>query len=400
MTKLVYIANARLPTEKAHGYQICKMCEAFALNGVKVKLLHPYRLQNDPKLKRRTVFDYYGIPSIFEAKTLPNLDVVLLNRIIPDRWFTPFFFTHAVLWGLYATFVCHREKANLYYTRESAVAYWLVKFGLPTVYEAHVVPKGGQKWLLRWIARSPHLLLVVVLTTFIKQRFVEIGFPAEKVIVLPDGVDLSLFEDLPGKAECRHQLGLPNNRHIIGYIGRFRTLEMEKGIPQLIEAMALLPKLNGRDSLLLCVGGPMDVVPGYLDFARHIGLPEFRLRFVDRVPNPEVPYWIRACDVVTIPWQWTEHFAYFASPLKLFEYMAAGVPIVASDLPSIREVLRHGENAWLVEPGSPKSLAEGIQTLLLQPELSRQLAERAKDEARNYTWRKRAQRILEALALK
>jgi glycosyltransferase involved in cell wall biosynthesis len=266
--------------------------------------------------------------------------------------------------------------------------------GLPTAYEAHVVPKRGQRWLLRQIACRPALRLVIVLTSFIKQQFVAMGFPAEKVVVLPDGVDLSLFENLPSKEECRCRLGLPIERPIIGYIGRFRTLEMEKGIPELIEAMAHIPSVNGTEPMLLCVGGPMDVVPAYLDLARRIGIPEHRLKFVDRVPNTEVPYWIRACDVVTIPWPWTEFSAYFTSPLKLFEYMAAKVPIVATDLPSIREVLRHGENAWLVKPGEGKALAEVVSHLLREPEVASSLAARAQQDVRAYTWKHRANFIL------
>ena len=128
-----------------------------------------------------------------------------------------------MLWGLYAALIARRGKVDLYYTRDSKVAYWLVRLGLPTVYEAHVVPKRGQRWFFRQIARCPDLRLVMVLTSFIKQQFVEMGFPAEKVTVLPDGVDLSLFESLLSKEECRCKLGLPLDRSIVGYIGRFRT---------------------------------------------------------------------------------------------------------------------------------------------------------------------------------
>ena len=341
--RIVYLANARLPTEKAHGYQICKMCEAFVQNGVEVVLMHPERHQSDPRLREQSVFDYYGIQRRFEVRALRNWDVVRLNVVIPNRLFTPIFFAHALIWGLYAVLVARKERADCYYTRDSAIAYWLVRLGLPTVYEAHVVPRWGQYLLLKSIARSPAIRLVIVITSFIRERLLGMGFPPEKVMVLPDGVDLSLFENLPFKEECRQHLGLPKDRPIIGYIGRFRTLEMEKGIPQLIGAMALLPRIQGEEPLLLCVGGPMDAVPGYLELARQLGVPQERLRFVDRVPNTEVPYWIRACDVVTIPWPWTEFSAYFTSPLKLFEYMAAGVPIVASDLPSIREVLQPWE---------------------------------------------------------
>lgn len=391
---LVYVANARLPTEKAHGYQICKMCEAFALNGAEVVLLHPYRHQSNPGLVGLTVFDYYGVKPIFQVKTLKNWDVVVLNRFISDRIFTPIFFAHAFIWGYYAASVARWHKADLYFTRDSTIAYWLMRMGLPTVYEAHVVPNRGQKWLLRKIARHPMLRLVVVLTSFIRQRFLEIGFPSDKVIVLPDGVDSDLFEGLPSKEDCRRRLGLPLDRPIIGYIGRFRTLEMEKGIPELVEAVGHLASVKGGEPLLLCVGGPMDAVSVYMDLARRIGVPEDRLQFVDRVPNSEVPYWIRSCDIATIPWTWTEFSAYFTSPLKLFEYMAAGVPILATDLPSIREVLRHGENAWLVPPGDPKALAEGIRHLLENPNLAKGLARQAREDVRQYTWKRRAAAIL------
>jgi glycosyltransferase involved in cell wall biosynthesis len=340
------------------------------------------------------VFDYYGIKPIFQVQTLKNLDVVVLNRFIPDRIFTPIFFAHAFIWGHYAASAARQFRADLYYTRDATIAYWLVRMGLPTVYEAHVAPNRGQRWLLRKITRHSLLRLVVVLTSFLRQRFLDMGFSSDRVIVLPDGVDLDLFEGLPSKDDCRRRLGLPLGRPIIGYIGRFRTLEMEKGIPELVEAMKDLSSVNGAEPLLLCVGGPMDAVPTYLELARRIGIPQDRLRFVDRVPNTEVPYWIRSCDVATIPWTWTEFSAYFTSPLKLFEYMAAGVPILATDLPSIREVLRHGENAWLVPPSNPKALAEGIRHLLENPDLAERLAQQARKDVRQYTWKRRAAVIL------
>jgi glycosyltransferase involved in cell wall biosynthesis len=392
--RIVYLANARLPTEKAQGYQIVKMCEALAQNGANLLLLHPFRYQRNPRLKKQNVFDYYGVPPVFEVRTLPNLDIILLERFFPRGIFTLLVFARALLWGLYAALVAGKEKADFYYTRNIEIAFWLVQVGLPTVYEAHVVPKRGRRWLLQRIARHPALRLVVVLTSFIGERLVGMGFPAQKVIVLPDGVDLSLFEGLPSKEECRRQLGLPSDRVIIGYIGRFRTMKMEKGIPELVQAMAHLPLLDGREPLLLCVGGPMEAVPTYLDLARRFAVSEHRLKFVDRVPNNEVPLWMRVCDVVTVPWPWTEFSAYFTSPLKLFEYMASGRPIVASDLPSLKEVLRDGENAVLVKPDDSKALAEGIQTILDDPTLASRLAVQARRDVTAYTWEQRAEKIM------
>jgi glycosyltransferase involved in cell wall biosynthesis len=394
MQRFIYIANARLPTEKAHGYQICQMCEAFAQNGVKVLLLHPYRRQSSPVLEDKGVFDYYGMTSSFAVRTLPNWDVVPLSAAIPTRCFTPLFFAHAMLWGRYASQVARREKADLYYTRDSAVAFWLIKLGLPTVYEAHVVPKRAQCWLLRRMAGQSALRLVVVLTSFIKQGCEEMGVPKEKVLVLPDGVELTRFAGVPTQEECRRQLGLPVDRSIIGYIGRFHTLEMEKGIPELVEAMASIPSVNRKEPLLICVGGPIEAVASYMEVARRHGVPEQRLRFVDRVPTAQVPLWIRAYDIALAAYPDYEHYAYFMSPLKLFEYMAAGVPIVATDLPSLREVLRHGENAWLVEPGNGKALAEGICRILCDGSLAQRIADQARGDAQHYSWQQRASTIL------
>ena len=186
------------------------------------------------------------------------------------------------------------------------------------------------------MAGQPALMLVVVLTSFIKRAFEEMGTSREKVIVVPEGVNLSRFACIPTPEECRRQLGLPIDRAIIGYIGRFHTLDMEKGIPELVEAMASIPSHNGKEPLLLCVGGPMEGVLACIEVARRPSVPEERIRFVDRVPNAQVPLWIRVCDVVTIHWLRTEFPAYFTSPMKLFEYMAAGMPIVATDLSSGR----------------------------------------------------------------
>ena len=393
--KLIYIANVRLPTEQAHGYQITKMCEAFSELGIEVLLLHPHRYQHDHRLRNKTVFECYSVRPVFEVRTLANWDIVRLNPWLFDGVFAPLFLAHAILWGLYASRVARREQGQIYYTRDNSVAYWLLRLGLPTVYEAHIVPRRGQRWLLERIARHPSLTLVPVLTSFIKKQFVMMGFPEEKMPVTPDAVDPSFFENIPSKEECRRLLELPLERPIIGYIGRFQTMGSEKGISELVESMVHLRSVGGKTPLLLCVGGPMSVVQNYLDRAESTGVPRQMLKFVDRVPNSEVPRVIKACDVCTIPWPRTEFSAYYTSPLKLFEYMLSGVPIVASDLPSMKEILRHDENAWLVPPGDPSALAEGIKTLLTDRKRAQRLPQKACEDVQRHTWKTRAAQIVE-----
>ena len=99
-----------------------------------------------------------------------------------------------------------------------------------------------------------------------------------------------------------------------------------------------------------------------------------------------------------MPFHWTEHFAYYASPLKLFEYMASKTPIVATDLPSTGEILRDGENAVLVEPDDPKALAEGIERTLSDAELAARIGRQAREDVRQYTWGERAANIMTFVA--
>jgi glycosyltransferase involved in cell wall biosynthesis len=91
------------------------------------------------------------------------------------------------------------------------------------------------------------------------------------------------------------------------------------------------------------------------------------------------------------------HSAYYTSPLKLFEYMAAGAPIVAAELPSIREVIKHGDNGWLVAPDDPGALAAGIRHVLQNRDLASAMAAKAARDAKNYTWQSRAARIVEGV---
>ena len=138
----------------------------------------------------------------------------------------------------------------------------------------------------------------------------------------------------------------------------------------------------------------MSSVRDYLELADSAGIPRKMLRFVDRVPNRDVPLWLSALDVAVMPFPETEHYKYFMSPLKLFEYMAAGVPIVATDLPSIREILQHDRDVWLVPPENPESLGRGISTLLQNRDRATRISRSAKERVKRYTWSKRAEGIL------
>jgi glycosyltransferase involved in cell wall biosynthesis len=128
----------------------------------------------------------------------------------------------------------------------------------------------------------------------------------------------------------------------------------------------------------------------------NLGLTD-RIIFHDFVPYEDVPGYLARAGIAVVPLPDVLMSRYFTSPLKLFDAMAAGAPLVASDLDSLREVLRNGENAVLVEPDSPDALAAGIRTLLDDPTLAARIACKARSEVEQYTWERRAERILEFL---
>lgn len=388
------MANARLPTEKAHGYQICKMCESFAAVGAEVHLLHPRRTQPS-SLSGRTVFDYYGLRKNFQVRTLANWDVVRLERFLPLRIFSVLFMLHALLWGLCAVLTARRYGADLYFTRDIYCAFWFVLLKAPTIYEIHVDEGMLHRFFLRRLVRNPSLKKVVALAATLRDHCVSrLGCPPEKVLVLHHGVDTEQYNRVPEVAKCRKELEVPSDRKVLGYVGRFEVLGHDKGVMGILQAMALLCKTDTPTPLFLCVGGPMDAVPLYLQFAETSGIPRDSLRFVDRVPNADVPRWLNSCDAIVLPLNAGYMQNIGAMPLKLFEYMASGVPIVAPDLPVLREVLVHGRNAWLVVPDSDRSLADGIEEVLTTDGLARRLGRQAREDVQQYAWNERAARIL------
>ena len=145
---------------------------------------------------------------------------------------------------------------------------------------------------------------------------------------------------------------------------------------------------------LLCVGGPKESIVVYRELATQLGLSGEAVMLLDRVSSTTVPCYIRACDVVTIPSPNTTHFAHFVSPLKLFEYLAAGSVIVATDLPSAREILVDNETAVFALDNSPNQLVKAFERVLNSTKLCDHLSKNARIVAQSYDWSVRAQEIL------
>jgi glycosyltransferase involved in cell wall biosynthesis len=388
--RLTYLANIRLPTEKAHGLQIVQNCEAFAQQGATVTLYAAQRV-NTPELRKADPFAYYGVSRNFTIRRLPCLD---LHPLSAGRFeflaFTLQTLTYTffmLLWMLFA-------RADVYYSRDplTLLVLSVIKPRRKLVYEAHQVYKTGRsRWLQRAVCRR--VKLVVAITGILGERMREYG--AHEVLIAHDGYRAERFANLPTKRAARQRLRLPPEAFVVGYAGRLHTMGMSKGIDALIEAIAQLQNTQSKPIVFCLVGGPEDAAQAYRQLWQDCELPADQLITTGTVPADQIPIYLAAFDVAVMPLPHTEHFAYYTSAIKLFEYMAAGCAILATDLPAVAEVVTHDETALLADAGDAAALAEQLARLQADRALRERLAAHAQALAVQYTWAARAQHILE-----
>jgi len=216
------------------------------------------------------------------------------------------------------------------------------------------------------VALTPHLL------DDIRTRY---GEPAPSTIA-PDGVDLRLASTTAKSTAC----GRPR----LLYLG---SLHRWKGVEILIEALRELPQATLR-----IVGGGGERIRELRRLAEAARVGE-RIEFAGPVAPARRFEVIADAEICLLPSSNTSIGGRYTSPLKLFEYMAMGKPVVAGNLPAMRDVLQHGRNALLAEPGSPQSFAACIRDLIGNPTLSRALGDQARSDARGYCWTRRAEQL-------
>ena len=361
-----------MPIAHAHGFQVMQMAEAFVQNDCEVEIVAPMRVNPE----KRDAFSYYNIKKTFSIKKLPCLDLIFLNDS------NIFFWIQTVTFLIFSWFFLQSKRYDILYTREQATGLFFKDF----VLEIHSLPKKIKPFHKKIWKKARAL---VVLTPFIKERIVSWGLPPDKILVSGDGVNLEKFNINLSHEEAREKLNLPKGKKLIGYVGAFRTLGMEKGLNIAIEAMKILPTDN---SVLVLVGGHPADIEYYKKMVENLKI-ENRVIFIGRVSYDLVPAYLAAFDTLIAPFPENEHYSFYMSPMKIFEYMAAKKPIVSTDLPSLRGIIGEGE-ALLVKPGRVGELAEGLEKVLNVHRLAEEMSEKAFNRVRELTWQKRAESIL------
>jgi len=363
--KLIYLANSRIPTEKAHGIQIMKMCEAFSGQGLAVELVVPKRKN---QIKENT-WQYYSQEPSFEIKYLKIVDFMRFPIPRVSFWLQSRSFLRASLRYL------KTENSDIIYSRDLSFVKKLSNLNKNVFCEIHSLPRSFNKGDLKRVKG------IIVITEEIKKDLVKKGISEDKILVAPDGVDLKKFgtEDVEKSAKALREIEGLNDKKIVLYTGH---LYKWKGAQVLVQAAKFLEE----NTIVIFIGGTKSDIR---KFKGEYGEIE-KIEIKGHLPHQEIPIWLNLADVLVLPNSAKKKISkYWTSPMKMFEYMASKRPIVASNLPSLREVLNE-KNAVLVEPDNPQALAEGIKRAMDNKELT----EKAFEDVKKYSWQKRVLKII------
>jgi glycosyltransferase involved in cell wall biosynthesis len=346
-------------------------------------------VRRDTHSPARDPFAYYALPRI------PTLRIeqapVPASGLAQRAGFLAFAFGRAL----------GSSRADIIFTRDLGIASALLALPravrAPIVYESHgyapevaaalpellatATPPSAAKLhrLARreaqvWQRADGYVTITQALADELTARFK----PRDLLAVAHDGVRLDPQRKFPPLPDARPAT--------VGYAGH---LYAWKGVDLLLQAIARVPTVRG-----LIVGGH-EAEPDLgrcRALAATLGIAD-RVTFTGYVEPPRVGEWLRRATILVLPNPASAISTRATSPLKLFEYMAAGRAIVASDLPAIREVVRDGQTALLVPPGDANALAQGIEALSSDGARARTLALAAWRDVADFSWSRRAERI-------
>ena len=391
--RIVMVANARIPSERAHPLQIMHMAAGFAAGGATVLLAYARRANTAAMRAVSDPFDYAGVPRSFALVGLPTVDAI--KRVTID-WpaldHGPIrLVAHLLqLWSfaIAALTLVRRWRPNVIYSRDLLPLMVLrLLLGQPArfCFEVHTVPRSRLSAALHlWAARR--MDAVIAITEGLRHWYLDAGFDPLRLYVAPDAVNIEAFATRD-RGAARAEVGIPGDAPVACYLGH---LYPWKGVDTLVEAASYA----APDIQWIIVGG----IPPDLDRIRVAASDLPNVHVTGHLPPDDARQYLMAADVAVIPFSARQVIAReHTSPLKLFEYMAAERPIVASDLPSLREVLQDAHNALLVAPDDPSALAAAVTRLLADPALAARLAQAARLEVESRTWTRRAAAIREFL---
>ena len=368
--KMYYVANFYMPFEKAYGIQIAKMCEALIEEGVDLTLVVPTRGPQKP------LQEFYGLRVAVPTIWLPTLNLATYDRFGYFCMSLSFSISYVVflLYKLLCgeRFVLYTIDADCY--SSSALAF----IPAPLFSEMH----GGKSRTFGSKLLFSRLRGVIAINKIIIDELKK-TFPRSRAsyIAEPNGVDVTMFAP-QDKAEARVALGLPTDARIVLYTGRFYSW---KGLEIIPRAAALTPEIHWQ-----MVGDTREKFIAEVEES-----PPENIHFAGGRPYSEMPLWNAVADAVLVLGTKRNEQSYrWTSPMKLFEHMAAGRPIVASATPAVKDAVSDSE-AILYEPDNAKDLADKARQAVADGVGIVELVSRAAQAVQRFAWNERAKRVIQ-----
>lgn len=369
--KIYYIANARMPTERAHGIQLAKMCESLIESGIDLVLVVPKRsrLQNGIK-------EFYGLRVSVPLIRLPVINTYSWGRFgfILGSCSFMISYTLFLLWKR-----VRGERLVVYTIDMDQFSFALVPFlGVPYFVEIHDAKERSTLFSSLFRRACGIVVTGAIIGQKLKERF---EIPDSKIRIHPNGIDPGAYKDVPARKNARKILGIPQRAKIAVYVGKAYAW---KGLAVLSRASLLLPHVH-----VYCVGAT------HSELEKETGSAVSpRLSCIGQRDFKEIPLWLSAADVCVVAGTRANEYSYFhTSPMKLFEYMCASRPIVAAQTPANCEIVSE-RDAVFYEPDNEKDLAEKIHYALTEKKAVKEKVKNAYKKVMGFTWEKRARSIV------
>jgi glycosyltransferase involved in cell wall biosynthesis len=387
---IVAIAGSTIPSDTANSIQVMKACSALVQLGHDLTLLVPDNHgqsavgsgQSGVVNRQSSIVNlksHYGLQADFPIEWLASAS---------RRTFT---------WQ--AVQRARALQPDVLYTWFPQSAAFGLLYKIPTIFEIHIQPTGffGPTWhrVFANLRGRKRLASITRALVDVLERDFHIRMNPADVVIAPNGVDLERFASLPSTPElARRQLNLASaptvmcTGHLYAGRGADLFLALAKSIPQ---------------AHFVWVGGRPEDVASWKGRAETQNIPN--LSFTGFIPNQNLPLYQSAADILLMPYSrsilgssGTADSASVASPMKMFEYMAAGRAIISADLPVIREVLNE-MNAIFCAPDDLENWRLEIEKLLTDETRRAELGKRAREEVKGYTWLARAEKIVAGFSL-
>lgn len=373
--KIYYIANVRIPTEKAHGYQIGKMCEEFSQSGAAVELWLPTRKNKITD----DLFDFYGLKKIFSVRYVKIPDFIRFSPYL--KYFSFYMQGVAFLFKL-NNLINKIDRGAIVYTRSPEIAWLCSLKGKKTFFEAHSWPNSKKRLLNFFLKKTAG---IICNSNGTADKYKEADF--SKILISPNGFDSDKFTAYEDAGQWRKELNLPQDKKIVMYLGH---LYPWKGVDTIINAAESLLSFSGIAFVI--IGGREKELEKYKKIIQEKKLNN--IYFAGQKNHSIIPQYLSCANVLLLPnLPSSPESIKYTSPIKLFEYMASKRPIIASDLPSVREILNENSCVFF-EPANANNLAEKITLVLNNNVLAKTLSDNAFRESVKYSWDKRAKNIL------